>query len=47
MRKDQEQKTLLLFIPKDPAGITAGMTTFYSQPNLGNALASENKSRQP
>jgi predicted glycosyltransferase involved in capsule biosynthesis len=44
MRKDQEQKTLLLFIPK---GITAGMTTFYSQPNPGNALASENKSRQP
>jgi hypothetical protein len=47
MRKDQEQKTLLLFIPKDPAGITADMTTFYSQPNLGNALASENKFRQP
>ena len=41
MRKHQEQKTLLLFIPKNPAGITAGMTTFYSQPNLGNALASE------
>jgi hypothetical protein len=33
MRKDPEQKTLLLFIPKNPAGITAGMTTFYSQPN--------------
>jgi hypothetical protein len=45
--KDPEQKTLLLFIPKNPAGITAGMTTFYSQPNPGNALASENKSRQP
>jgi hypothetical protein len=47
MRKDQDQKTLLLFMPKNPAGITAGMTTFYSQPNPGNALASENKSRQP
>jgi hypothetical protein len=23
------------------------MTTFYSEPNPGNALASENKSRQP
>jgi hypothetical protein len=45
MRKDPEQKTLLLFIPKNPARITAGMTTFYSQPNPGNVLASENKSR--
>jgi hypothetical protein len=47
MRKDPEKKTLLLFIPKNPAGITAGMTTFYSQPNPGNVLVSENKSRQP
>jgi hypothetical protein len=31
MRKDPEQKTLLLFILKNPAGINAGMTTFYSQ----------------
>jgi hypothetical protein len=45
MRKDPEQKTVLLFIPKNPAGITAGTTTFYSKPNPGNALASENKSR--
>jgi hypothetical protein len=47
MRKDPEKKTLLLLIPKIPAGITAGMTTFYSQPNPGNVLVSENKSRQP
>jgi hypothetical protein len=26
---------------------TAGMTTVYSQPNPGNALARENKYRQP
>jgi hypothetical protein len=44
MRKDQEQKTLFLFIPKNPAWIIAGMTTFYSQPNPGNTLTSENKS---
>jgi hypothetical protein len=43
MRKDPEQKTTLLFIPKNPDG----MMTFYSQPNPGNALGSENKSRQP
>jgi hypothetical protein len=47
MKKDPEQKTLLLSIPKIPAGITARMKTFYSHPNPGNALASENKSRQP
>jgi hypothetical protein len=37
MRKDPEKKTLLLLIPKIPAGITAGMTTFYSQPNPNKA----------
>jgi hypothetical protein len=41
MRKNQEQKTLLLFMPQNPAEITAGMTTFYSKSNPGNALASE------
>jgi hypothetical protein len=27
MRKDPEQKTLLLLIPTNPAGVAAGMTT--------------------
>jgi hypothetical protein len=41
MRKDPEKKTLLLFIPLNLVGITADMTTFYSQPNPGNVLVSE------